>query len=125
MAKLLKRTVKSVFETFGLSIIGRNTLDQLVARANPFCAQKRLAKKAEVVIFDVGAHVGETTKLYAELFPKSTIYETCGRIETFTPSIWGLRTGAGIYNSIAIPSLRQILFSRPTSPLMQLGGWRL
>jgi len=42
---------------------------------NPFQAQKRLFDKAtSLVIFDVGAYVGDITRTYRNIFPEATIY---------------------------------------------------
>ena len=46
-----------------------------VKRNKPFEVQKRLLSgAADLVIFDVGAYVGEVTATYKRLFPQSTIY---------------------------------------------------
>jgi FkbM family methyltransferase len=43
--------------------------------SDPFHEQKRfLAKARNPVIFDVGAHVGQTTLRYKELFPAASVY---------------------------------------------------
>lgn len=58
----------------------RNIFDVLfrpkaVKRNKPFEVQKRLlGGAADLVIFDVGAYVGEVTATYKRLFPQSTIY---------------------------------------------------
>lgn len=58
----------------------RNIFDVLfkskvLKRKKPFEVQKRfLGGAADLVIFDVGAYVGEVTATYKKLFPQSTIY---------------------------------------------------
>ena len=58
----------------------RNIFDVLfrpkaVKRNKPFEVQKRLlGGAADLVIFDVGAYVGEVTATYKRVFPQSTIY---------------------------------------------------
>ena len=58
----------------------RNIFDALfrpkaVKRNKPFEVQKRLFDgAADLVIFDVGAYVGEVAATYKKLFPQSTIY---------------------------------------------------
>ncbi len=57
-----------------------NILDALfrpkvVKRNKPFEVQKRLLSRADdLVIFDVGAYVGEIVATYKRMFPQSTIY---------------------------------------------------
>ncbi len=46
-----------------------------VKRNEPFEVQKRLlGEAADLVIFDVGAYVGEVAATYKRIFPRSTIY---------------------------------------------------
>lgn len=48
---------------------------KVVERNKPFEVQKRLLGcAADLVIFDVGAYIGEVTATYKKLFPESTIY---------------------------------------------------
>jgi FkbM family methyltransferase len=48
---------------------------KVVKRNKPIEVQKRLMSKAtDLVIFDVGAYVGEVAATYKRLFPQSTIY---------------------------------------------------
>ena len=65
--------VKSVFRMFGFDICRRTSSFP----NNPFDAQKSLLKDlgiTEPVIFDIGAHRGETMKEYRSRFPESMIY---------------------------------------------------
>jgi len=76
MKAVIKNITKSVLDSFGLEL--RRTRPSLGAfPADPFYAQKEFIKSLGVttpIIFDVGAHKGETVSRYKELFPDSIIY---------------------------------------------------
>src|SRR5712691_4485105 len=68
----LTRTVKAIAASLGYELARRrpysNDLDA-------FAQQHRmLANLPSQIIFDVGAHKGETSKTYAALFPNAKIY---------------------------------------------------
>jgi FkbM family methyltransferase len=68
----LKRPLKAIAASLGYDLVRRrpysNDLDA-------FAQQHRiLANLPSPIIFDVGAHNGETSKIYAELFPNAKIY---------------------------------------------------
>ena len=68
---MIKRLIKKVFERLGYDI----SLSQDRSRENPFEEQRCLVKSPDnAIIFDVGAHHGETSLLYRQLFPSATIY---------------------------------------------------
>ncbi len=70
---MLKPYVKSIFQILGFDIYRRSSLFP----GNPFDAQKKLLMSMGIsspVIFDIGAHRGETVKQYRVRFPKSIIY---------------------------------------------------
>ncbi len=64
-ASLLKHTVQSTLDRFGL---------QIVKTTDAFNMQKRLTTAAEPVIFDIGAADGGVAVLYRELFPQAWIH---------------------------------------------------
>jgi FkbM family methyltransferase len=82
-----KIVMKRVFEAFGLGFIRKRALDSLMAISDPFVEQRRLVKREDVTIVDVGAHVGNVTKKYNELFPHSFIYA----FEPFPPTFAKLK----------------------------------
>jgi FkbM family methyltransferase len=65
----LKSLVKAVTHGLGYEIVRRSN-DQ-----DAFEQQRRLlARVPHPIIFDVGAHIGETSRAYARLFPAAQIY---------------------------------------------------
>jgi len=72
MKALFKRIARKL--GYEVTRIGKST--------DPFEIQRRLVSQPNPVIFDVGAHVGETAKRYRLIFPDATIY--C--FEPFPPS---------------------------------------
>jgi FkbM family methyltransferase len=81
---------------FGLSIVRKEPLDAL--RSDPFIEQRRLLNKEAVTIFDVGAHIGDISKVYNDLFPKSTIYS----FEPFPQSFAALQKNVQQHQNIHV-----------------------
>lgn len=79
---LLKHTVQSTLDRFGL---------QIVKTTDAFGTQKRLVTAAEPVIFDIGAADGGVALLYRELFPQAWIH--C--FEPFPQAYQGLQRKLG------------------------------
>lgn len=71
---MLKTAVKSLAGILGFTIIRSDALSWALGRSNPFAEQKRLAGLGPLTIFDVGAYIGEISKVYAELFPAAQVY---------------------------------------------------
>jgi FkbM family methyltransferase len=67
---MLKTAIKSLAGILGLTIIRSDAL----RKYNPFAEQKRLVDLGSLTIFDVGAYIGEISKVYAELFPTAQVY---------------------------------------------------
>lgn len=92
----MKRVVKKLFKMFGYTISG--STDQAVY-TDPIVEQKKLfGTGGKIVVFDVGAHVGQTTLLYNHFFKNSTIYA----FEPFLESFNILKQNAGKYPNIKI-----------------------
>jgi FkbM family methyltransferase len=76
MKMLLKKITKNMLDKLGLEI--RRTRPSADAfPSDPYHAQEVFIKKLGIskpVIFDVGAHQGETVSRYKEIFPESEIY---------------------------------------------------
>jgi len=76
MKLFIKSLTKTLFDTVGLEL--RRTRPATGSfPADPFYAQKEFIKRMGIshpVIFDVGAHKGETVSRYRALFPDSSIY---------------------------------------------------
>ncbi|MGO4913107.1 FkbM family methyltransferase [Leeuwenhoekiella sp. W20_SRS_FM14] len=70
----IKRLVKKLFRRFGLKIIKTETKNY--SDQNPFLTQYNLLEnpEKEIIIFDVGAYVGEVTGFYRSLFPNAAIH---------------------------------------------------
>jgi FkbM family methyltransferase len=74
---MLKSFIKSAFRICGFDIHRRTSPLPANHFNNPFDAQKILVNAmgiAEPVIFDIGAHRGETAQKYRSRFPRSAIY---------------------------------------------------
>jgi FkbM family methyltransferase len=97
-AKHLRKAVKGAFEIFGFRIIQKNAFDALTQPSDPFAEQRRLTKREDITIFDVGAHIGDVSKLYSQLFPRSTIYS----FEPFLQTFAKLQTSVQPYPNIHI-----------------------
>jgi FkbM family methyltransferase len=71
----MKNTIKKILNYFGYKVI-RVKRDSKLNFAAPFEMQKRLTLNLDsnIVIFDVGAHFGESALKYNDVFPESTIY---------------------------------------------------
>ena len=76
MKSFIKLLTKNMLDSLGLEL--RRTRPTFGSfPGEPFLAQKEFIDKLEIsrpVIFDVGAHKGETVARYKALFPASTIY---------------------------------------------------
>jgi len=76
MKSLVKHFTKSVLNSFGMEL-RRIRPATGIFPADPFYAQKEFINRmgiSQPVIFDVGAHKGETVARYRALFPDSSIY---------------------------------------------------
>lgn len=65
----MNRIVKAIFESLGYDV--RRLSPPF---SDPFRAQRRLLPAQSPVIFDVGAHQGETARVYRKHFPTARIY---------------------------------------------------
>lgn len=78
MNPTLISAISKTFRFFGYSISGslRNCKTMKRARpvTNPFTLQANLIDTKNPVIFDVGAHIGQTCKIYRNKFPRAKIY---------------------------------------------------
>jgi FkbM family methyltransferase len=81
MSKLIRRTVRK--------LLAGTRWARERRRQDPFLVTQQLVTNQEPVIFDVGAHVGETAARYRALFPRAVIHS----FEPFPPSYERLRTG--------------------------------
>jgi FkbM family methyltransferase len=74
----MKRLIKETFGIFGLEISHkrpRPRSNQEPSLFDPFHEQQRfLGRETNGIIFDVGAHTGETTLKYRRLFPRAQIH---------------------------------------------------
>lgn len=66
----MKKIIKNAFEAFGLELTRKSVVE------DAFGLQKKLVESAgkAITIFDVGAHVGNISLKYNELFSNATIY---------------------------------------------------
>ena len=83
---MIESLVKSAFRMLGFDISRRTSVPH-----NPFDAQKSFLKDMGIikpVIFDIGAHRGETIEQYRARFPETEIYS----FEPFPDSLAFLRT---------------------------------
>ena len=72
----MKKLIKELFNYMGIEL-RRTRPARGSFPSNPFFAQKEFMKKhgvSEPVIFDVGAHKGETVSRYKELFPYAQVF---------------------------------------------------
>ncbi len=69
---MLKRPIKSIFNLFGLELRRIKNIE----KRDAFDDQKKLLgeKETPLIIFDVGAYIGQVTTKYRALFPKAMIY---------------------------------------------------
>ena len=70
-ATVIKRGMKNIFRRFGYEL-ERTAID-------PFVVQRKLIMESKPIIFDIGAHIGETARIYRKYFPFA-------RIHCFEPS---------------------------------------
>ena len=82
MARLVKRTVRK--------LLARTRWGRERKSKDPFFVTQKLIRTPTPLIFDVGAHVGETAARYRALFPGALIH--C--FEPYPPSFEGLATAA-------------------------------
>ena len=66
----MKKIIKAIFRAFGLELTKKSTVE------NAFELQQKIVgnPKEPITIFDVGAHVGNISLKYNELFPNSRVY---------------------------------------------------
>jgi len=78
--RIIKSLIKTCLDKFGYSIYVKGTYTTV---KDPFADQKLiLGSFTDLIIFDVGAHYGQTAQIYNELLPGSKIYS----FEPFKPS---------------------------------------
>lgn len=71
---MIKSFLKGVLKKTGYALVKTNNRRIILSR-DPFLDQKSLiTTNKKPVIFDIGAHHGQTTKMYRTLFKESTIY---------------------------------------------------
>jgi FkbM family methyltransferase len=83
MSKLIRRTVRK--------LLAGTRWERERRGRDPFLVTQRLVTKPEPVIFDVGAHVGETAARYRALFPGALIHS----FEPYPPSYDAIRAAFG------------------------------
>lgn len=66
MKSIIARAIRRALRTFGYEIYR--------IPENAFSVQRSLIQTPEPVIFDIGAHIGQTAKTYREHFPRASIY---------------------------------------------------
>lgn len=68
----MKKLIKRIIRKFGYEI---KLIESIPETLNPFQQQQILmGGNQNMIIFDIGAHHGETSKTYNKLFPESIIY---------------------------------------------------
>lgn len=79
----MKKIIKTVFNRFGFDLIKKSSVE------NAFELQKKIIKNAKkpIIIFDVGAHIGNVSLKYRQLFSDSVIYS----FEPFPESFLSLK----------------------------------
>lgn len=72
-----KQTLNNIFRKFGFEIHGTGYLQSLQKKEfkeDAFQSQLKLTNGNVNIIFDVGAHVGDTVETYSSLFPQAEIF---------------------------------------------------
>jgi len=70
----IKHLVRQFFDVLGYEIRRKSTSVLSKAPADAFATQQQLLQGKAKVVFDVGAHIGEITRIYRTLFPAATIH---------------------------------------------------
>src|SRR4051812_21281874 len=81
MSRLVRRAVRK--------LLAGTRWERERRRRDPFLVTQQLVRTLEPVIFDVGAHVGETAARYRALFPRALIHS----FEPY-PDSWQALAGA-------------------------------
>ena len=72
-----KNSLNRILSRFGVELHGKGYLQSLEKgefKKDCYEVQRKLIKKNDPVIFDVGANVGDITAKYLECFPQATLY---------------------------------------------------
>lgn len=94
--KSIKKIINKSLHFFGYQFI--NTKNRLINQNNPFFDQTTFFdKNAHIVIFDIGAHLGQTTLSYKKFFKHSTVYAFEPHEESFEKMSKGLDGKSNIY----------------------------
>ena len=65
---MIKKNINKILRILGYELKEKkDTLDC-------FSIQKNLVQNNNLIIFDIGANIGNISKMYRNLFPKATIY---------------------------------------------------
>lgn len=109
MVRSIKIALQAFLQKFGFQIV---RLNHPAAQDDPFKEMKRLLTgRSSPIIFDVGAHHGDTTNLFADIFPCAEIFsfepfpESYKQLEINTqgnPKIHAFNYGLSDFNGEAV-----------------------
>src|SRR5262245_21013192 len=95
---MLRKFIKGLAHIVGPSTVRSDSLAALVAKADPFAEQKRLVGDGPLVIFDVGAYIGQISRAYVDLFPMARVHS----FEPFPSSFEQLRSNLINYPNVHV-----------------------
>lgn len=120
----MKRITQNIFIGLGYKLVEKNYFNHLIhinkakTDACYLLLKKKFAEKADLVFFDIGANVGQTTNKIKEYFPDSAIYcfePISDTYKQLVENIRGFKDVHSFQNALGSESGRVEIFHRKDS----------